>query len=185
MSRWQSLNTWYTLITVSFTVTEPHSVPDSFPIPHLYTICTFMHRDLCDSLVLSYRESGNVCKRRLKLSSTSGNLFTDKSSQMIGRWTGEFFASINIMAWILNCPAGKQGSRKNIILWNSIRWSVSRESYKQVEFRLFDAPVTNQAWQMLYWITVLKFAGTFPRMQSEATLKICRKDWSPNSKISL
>ena len=49
------------------------------------------------------------------------------------------------------------------------------ESYEQVESRLFDAPATNQAWQMLYWITALNFAGTFPGMQSEGTLKICRK----------
>ena len=91
ISRWQSLNAWHWLITVSFTVTELHSVPDSFPIPHLFTFSTFTFKDVCNSLVLSFRESGNVCKR-LKLSRTSGNLLTDKSSQMIGRWTGEFFA---------------------------------------------------------------------------------------------
>ena len=120
ISRWQSLNAWYSLITVSFTVTEPHSVPDNFPIAHLFIFSTFTIKDVCNSLVLSYRESGNVCKR-LKLSSTSGDLLTDKSSQMIGRWTEEFSQSMNIMAWILNCSPGKQGFRKNMILWNSIR----------------------------------------------------------------
>ena len=98
ISRWQSLNAWYSLITVPFTVTELHSVPESFPIPHLFIFSTFTNKDVCNSLVLSYRESGNVC-RRLKLSSTSGDLWTDKSSQMIGRWIGEFFPqSMNIMA---------------------------------------------------------------------------------------
>ena len=72
ISRWQSLNAWHWLITVSFTVTELHSVPDSFPIPHLFTFSTFTFKDVCNSLVLSFRESGNVCKR-LKLSNTSGN----------------------------------------------------------------------------------------------------------------
>ena len=47
-----------------------------------------MKRDVCN---LSYRECGNVCKR-LKLSSTSGDLLEDKSSMMISGWTGEFFA---------------------------------------------------------------------------------------------
>ena len=92
ISRWQSLKSWYSLITVSFTVTEPHSVPDSFPILHLLIFPSFTIKDVCNSLVLSYRENGNVCKRRLKLSSTSGDLLRDKSLQMIGRWTGEFFA---------------------------------------------------------------------------------------------
>ena len=91
ISHWQSLHAWYSLITVCFTVTEPHSVPDSFPIPHLFIVSTFTDKDVCNSLVLSYYESGNVCWC-LKLFSQSGNLSTDKSSQMIGRWTGEFFA---------------------------------------------------------------------------------------------
>ena len=87
ISRWQSPNTWYSSITVSFTVTEPHYVPNSFPIPHLFIFSTFTNKDVCHSLVLSYRRSGSVC-RRLKLSSS-----LVISSQMIGRWTWECFCS--------------------------------------------------------------------------------------------
>ena len=87
ISRRQSINTWYSLITVSFTATEPHYVPNSFPIPHLFIFSTFTNKDVCHSLVLSYRESGSVC-RRLKLSSS-----LVISSQMIGRWTWECFCS--------------------------------------------------------------------------------------------
>jgi len=47
MSRWQSLSAWYSVITVPFTVTEPHSVPGSFPIPHLSIFSTFTNKTFC------------------------------------------------------------------------------------------------------------------------------------------
>ena len=95
ISRWQSLNAWYSLITVSFTVTESHSVPELFNPAFIHFFHFYEQRCLQFTC-----ESGNVCKS-LKLSSTSGDLLTDKSSQMIGRWTEEFSQSMNIMAWIL------------------------------------------------------------------------------------
>ena len=47
MSRWQSLNAWYSVIIFPFTVTEPQFVPESTPIPHLSIFSAFTNNLSC------------------------------------------------------------------------------------------------------------------------------------------
>ena len=109
MSRWQSLiiSAWYSVISVSFTVTEPHSVPESFPFPHLSIFGTFTNKTFCYSIhMLQVLGFGGASSIRARLSSRF-------VLQLIDGWTGEVF-SVNIMSWILNYPPRKQR------LWNNI-----------------------------------------------------------------
>ena len=103
MFRWQSLSAWYSVISVPFSVTEPHSVPESFPIPHLSIFGTFTNKVSCYTIhMLQVLEFGGASSIRSRI-----------VLQLIDRSTGEVF-SVNIISWILNYPPRKQR------LWNNI-----------------------------------------------------------------
>ena len=107
MSRWQSLSAWYSVISVPFSVTEPHSVPESFPIPPLSIFGTFTNKTFCYTIhMLHVLGFGGASSIRARLSSRI-------VLQLIDRSAGEVF-SVNIMSWILNYPPRKQR------LWNNI-----------------------------------------------------------------